>query len=59
SVFNRWGDMVYTTNDPDEGWNGDSPDLEYYAQSEVYIWRVSIEFPDGSKEWNGHVTLVR
>ncbi|MFN2429886.1 MAG: PKD domain-containing protein, partial [Cryomorphaceae bacterium] len=59
SVFNRWGDMVYTTNDPDEGWNGDSPDLEYYAQSEVYIWRVSIEFPDGSKEWDGHVTLVR
>jgi gliding motility-associated-like protein len=59
SIFNRWGDLIFQTNDPHEGWAGDSPNSDYYAQSEVYLWKVNIEFPDASREWTGHVTLVR
>ena len=58
-VYDRWGQLMFTTDDPDKGWNGQSPDTDFYAESDVYIWQVHIEFPEGAKKWQGSVTLVR
>lgn len=58
-VFDRWGQLVFSTHDPDKGWNGSSPDKDYYSAEDVYIWQVRIEFPTGAEKWQGHVTLVR
>jgi gliding motility-associated-like protein len=58
-VFDRWGLMVFETNDYQEGWAGTSPNAEFYAPSDVYIWRLEINFPEGLEKWTGHVTLVR
>ncbi|MES2565917.1 MAG: PKD domain-containing protein [Bacteroidota bacterium] len=58
-IFNRWGQLIYTTTDTEAGWNGafkgaDSP-------MDVYVWKC--EFKNiVSKEYEsriGHVTLVR
>jgi len=36
AVYNRWGQMVYLTNDPGEGWDG-TYDGEYVPQG-VYVY---------------------
>jgi gliding motility-associated-like protein len=58
-VFNRWGEEVYLSTIPGEGWDGNykgSP-----AQLDVYVWQViAQETLRGEKVTKmGHVTLVR
>lgn len=57
-VYNRWGQMVFETNDPSQGWDG------YFAnqlsQSGLYIWTVKALGYDGvPHRMNGTVYLVR
>lgn len=40
SVYNRWGNLVFETTDPIDGWNGMFDGEE--APSEVYLYRVFI-----------------
>jgi gliding motility-associated-like protein len=57
-VFNRWGEPIFQSNTVNVGWDG-------YVNGEpapqgVYIYRVQVEFADGSKETKvGDVTLLR
>ena len=59
-IFNRWGELLFGTNDPDQGWNGkynggDAPDGTY-----VYVVRHSAICGErGSVNTIGHVTLLR
>ncbi len=57
-VFNRWGEPIFQSNTVNVGWDGyvnGSP-----APQGVYIYRVQVEFADGSKETKvGDVTLLR
>lgn len=57
-IFNRWGELVFVTDDIKKGWDG------YYkgelAQKGVYIWKAYLKLNNG-KEFNkvGDVTLLR
>ncbi len=62
-VFNRWGQVVFTTEDPDIGWNGsllDStepvPDGVYYYACTVMMKRLEGTMPDVLK---GYVHILR
>lgn len=58
TVFNRWGNVVYENDTPDTGWDGTDSDKS--ATSDVYVYLVEIEFPDGTTEVaSGDVTLIR
>lgn len=35
SVFNRWGQEMFSTNDPEKGWDGQQ------AQIDVYVYKIS------------------
>jgi gliding motility-associated-like protein len=57
-IFNRWGELVFSTNDISNGWNGQFNNS--LANQDVYLYRINIL--DGfnvSHEYTGKVTLIR
>jgi PKD repeat protein len=45
-IFNRWGVLIYESNDLHKGWDGYSEDKNL-AQQGVYVWKVTGRFADG------------
>lgn len=58
-IYNRWGDLVFVSNDMRRGWNGDSKGSGYYAQNDVYVWVISYTSLKGRERLTGHVVVVR
>ena len=57
-IFNRWGELIYRSSDPDIGWDGYIGGR--LAQSGVYVWRVRARCTTGYLiEKAGDVTLIR
>lgn len=57
-VFNRWGQEIFTTNDPKIGWDGTWKGVAQDMGSYQYLIRVA--YPDGFVEtYKGDITLVR
>ena len=58
-VFNRWGEIVYHTNDYTAGWDGRYRGVE--QNSGVFIYIINYQdLGDGEyKTINGNVTLIR
>jgi gliding motility-associated-like protein len=56
-IFNRWGDIVYTSSNL--WWTGDSG-TSYYCDNGVYNWVIEYRDKDGfNKQNSGYVTLIR
>jgi gliding motility-associated-like protein len=58
-IFNRWGELIYKTNDTEAGWNGTFK--EKASPMDVYIWKCDFKnVVTKEHEYHvGHVTLVR
>jgi gliding motility-associated-like protein len=58
TIYNRWGQVVFTTNQDRQGWNGL---LNGVPQgSAVFVWTVSAEDYNGLQYFDkGTVTLIR
>jgi gliding motility-associated-like protein len=57
-IFDRWGSLIFTTNDYKKGWDG------LYKlnpmKEEVYVYRIRFKTSDGNSiDKYGHVTLLR
>jgi PKD repeat protein len=56
-IYNRWGELIFVSEDIDKGWNGyikGSP-----AKQDVYVWRVTASFTNGRPYVKaGDVTLL-
>lgn len=58
SIFNRWGELIFETRDPNEGWDG------YYKGQlciqDTYIYKIVVSFTDGQRMTKtGDVLLLR
>lgn len=58
-IFNRWGEIVFESNDAAIGWDG-----TYHnelCKEGVYTWKITFKDPDVDKhmEYHGHVTLLK
>jgi hypothetical protein len=59
SIWNRWGEMVFETADPTEGWDGRSIHTGGISPAGVYVYLVTFTGPRGeSFEYKGFATLV-
>ncbi|MBR9921426.1 MAG: T9SS type B sorting domain-containing protein [Bacteroidetes bacterium] len=57
-VFNRWGALVFETDDPEQVWDGRTGGA--LLPSGVYIFRLRLETPTyGVVEQKGSITLIR
>jgi len=58
SIFNRWGELIFETQNIDEGWDG------YYrgklCQQDAYVWKITGNYVTGENFAKvGDVTLIR
>lgn len=59
-VFNRWGDVVFETTDPDELWNGGDTGGTHFVPDDVYSWKLEYLTIFGEKvEKTGNVIILR
>ncbi|MFM7729611.1 MAG: PKD domain-containing protein, partial [Flavobacteriales bacterium] len=60
-VYDRWGTIVFETDDPDMPWIGNVRGGDYYAEDGIYTWQVFITRLDSEDPYfaRGHVTLLR
>jgi gliding motility-associated-like protein len=60
-IVDRWGTVIFETEDPKEAWVGDVRDGEYFAKDEGYNWYVIVQLigVDEDRVYKGHVILVR
>jgi len=60
-IFNRWGEVVFETNDSKVGWDGTHGLVGNAAQEGIYSYHISYKVPstDERKIVTGHITLLR
>ena len=59
-VWNRYGELVFETRDPDEGWNGRKYNGGGIMPLGVYVCQVSYRSPRGvQQEVQGFITLIK
>lgn len=58
-IFNRWGEVLFESNDAEYGWNGTYGGT--IVQDGVYIWKITFKVKgvDKRQTITGHVTLIR
>ncbi|MGZ3903573.1 MAG: PKD domain-containing protein [Bacteroidia bacterium] len=59
-VYDRWGNLVFTSNDLEQGWDGTFHDGNKVSLEDVFVWKVVLR-DDGNKEhdYKGTVSLIR
>ena len=58
SIFNRWGELIYETDDPNKPWDGTVDGTDCPQGVYVYLFRLQA-IAGEVKEYRGHVTLLR
>ena len=60
SIYTKWGEIIYKTNNDLEPWNGQYKNTGYEVPSGVYFYKISFN-DEGGKAHNylGEVSLIR
>jgi len=57
-IFNRWGQQMFESNNPNRGWNGTVNGTP--VASDVYYYLIKVTLPDGTpKTLKGDISLIR
>jgi gliding motility-associated-like protein len=63
SIFDRWGNNIFSTNDPAQAWDGSYQKNDSHSSqlsNDVFIWKLQLEdFRGLTHDYSGSVTLVR
>ncbi len=60
TIWNRWGEKVFETSDPEEAWNGKKNNSGQDLPNGVYVCIVQFEGPRGERyEFQEFATLIR
>lgn len=59
TIWNRWGELVFETSDPDASWNGQAQNTGGMSPAGVYVYLVTFTGPRGEPfEFRGFATLI-
>jgi gliding motility-associated-like protein len=60
-IFDRWGNLIFETTDPNQGWDGRANGGSEIAQVDVYVWKVELHTRADNRirVYTGHVSLVK
>ena len=59
-IFDRWGDLIWQTTDPDQGWDCRKQNKTRVVMEDVYVWKVEItDIFEKKHSYVGHVTVIR
>ncbi len=59
-IYNRWGELVFFTDDINNPWYGKIMDTNNNAPQDVYVWVLwQSNYIIGRQKYTGHVTLIR
>lgn len=60
-IFNRWGEAVYTSDNPYQAWTGGTTNGDLFLPDGVYLYRLEIKDTqnDVRHVYEGHILLVR
>lgn len=59
-IFNRWGEQVFATTDPNIGWNGKKNNAGKLSPAGVYVYQARFINPRGRLiELKGYATLIK
>ncbi|MBP6532541.1 MAG: gliding motility-associated C-terminal domain-containing protein, partial [Bacteroidia bacterium] len=57
-IFNRWGEVVYTTSTVDHTWDGTYNGIR--VPDDVYVWQIKyVDLKGNENILRGHVTVLR
>ncbi|MGZ3904966.1 MAG: PKD domain-containing protein, partial [Bacteroidia bacterium] len=60
-IFDRWGNLVYKSNDYNQPWDGKLKQKGDIVQEDVYVYKIRVTEQDTRHEhvFNGHVSLLK
>lgn len=59
SIFNRWGEEIWTTEQTDIHWTGQVRDGEFFVPDGVYVYRAEITLNTIVSDYTGHIVMIR
>ena len=60
SILNRWGETIFRTNNPDQGWCGTTQNSSVPCANGVYSYRIDVYDELGKHYYyTGEVSLLR
>lgn len=58
-IFDRWGEMIFQTDDLMKGWDGKANNGDKIAQQGVYVYKIAVrDFSQKYHGYTGHITLL-
>jgi gliding motility-associated-like protein len=59
-IFDRWGNLIWYTNDLDEGWDGRVQGHSEIVQQDTYVWKiVSRDMIGNQHNLIGHINVIK
>jgi gliding motility-associated-like protein len=60
-VFNRWGDVVFETKDPEARWTGNAMGGSHYVPDGIYLYKVILKSREEIeyRQYQGHISVIR
>jgi gliding motility-associated-like protein len=58
-IYDRWGNLIFETNDIYKTWNGKANDGDRVAQIDTYVWKIQLKDYTGRiHKLVGHVSII-
>ena len=56
-IFNRWGEIIFSTEDKEEGWDGNHNGVP--VPNDIFIWKIRYSSIIDTKSIIGHVQVLK